>query len=154
MYDVIIIGAGPAGTSASLYLKRANLNVLIISKGYGALEKAGKIENYYGLTETVSGKELFEIGVEQAKKLGAQIVEDEVTNLILEDSYFTIDTVNRRKYQAKRVILATGTNRKSTDIKGIQEYEGKGISYCAVCDAFFYKNKDVAVLRKWKLCHS
>lgn len=144
MYDVIIVGAGPAGISASLYLKRANLNVLVIFKGNGALEKASKIENYYGLQEPVSGKNLFNIGIEQAKSLGVEIVKDEVTSITLED-YFTVTTVNR-EYQTKKVILATGTNRKAPNIKGIREYEGKGVSYCAVCDAFFYKNKDVAVL--------
>lgn len=144
MYDVIIVGAGPAGISASLYLKRANLNVLVIFKGNGALEKASKIENYYGLQEPVSGKNLFNIGIEQAKSLGVEIVKDEVTSITLED-YFTVTTINR-EYQAKKLILATGTNRKVPNIKGIREYEGKGVSYCAVCDAFFYKNKDVAVL--------
>lgn len=144
MYDVIIVGAGPAGISASLYLKRANLNVLVIFKGNGALEKASKIENYYGLKEPISGKELLNIGIEQAKNLGVEIVKDEVTSITLED-YFTVTTVNR-EYQTKKVILATGTNRKAPNIKGIREYEGKGVSYCAVCDAFFYKNKDVAVL--------
>lgn len=144
MYDVIIVGAGPAGISASLYLKRAKLNVLVIYKGYGALEKASKIENYYGLNEVISGKELFEIGLKQAKKIGIEIVQDEVTGVSL-DEYFTVTTVNR-EYQAKKVILATGTNRQSPNIKGIKEYEGRGVSYCAVCDAFFYKGKDVAVL--------
>lgn len=144
MYDVIIVGAGPAGISASLYLKRANLNVLVIFKGNGALEKASKIENYYGLQEPVSGKNLFNIGIEQAKSLGVEIVKDEVTSITLED-YFTVTTVNR-EYRAKKVILATGTNRKVPNIRGIQEYEGKGVSHCAVCDAFFYKDKDVAVL--------
>lgn len=144
MYDVIIVGAGPAGISASLYLKRANLNVLVIFKGNGALEKASKIENYYGLQEPVSGKNLFNIGIEQAKSLGVEIVKDEITSITLED-YFTVTTINR-EYQAKKLILATGTNRKVPNIKGIREYEGKGVSYCAVCDAFFYKNKDVAVL--------
>lgn len=148
MYDVIIVGAGPAGISASLYLKRAKLNVLIISKGCGALEKATKIENYYGLEKKVSGKELFNIGVSQAKQLEIEVVEDEVTNVTLDfepERYFTVATVNR-EYQAKNVILATGTNRQTPNIKGIKEYEGKGVSYCAICDGFFYKGKDVAVL--------
>ncbi len=144
IYDVIIVGAGPAGISASLYLKRAKLNVLIIYKGYGALEKASEIENYYGLNEVISGKELFEIGLKQAKNLGIEVIKDEVTAVSL-DEYFTVTTVNR-EYQAKKVILATGTNRKSPNIKGIKEYEGRGVSYCAVCDAFFYRGKDVAVL--------
>lgn len=144
MYDVIIVGAGPAGISASLYLKRAKLNVLVIYKGYGALEKASKIENYYGLNEAVTGKELFEIGIKQAENFGIEMVQDEVTNVSLNE-YFTVTTVNR-EYQAKKVILATGTNRKAPNIRGIKEFEGRGVSYCAVCDAFFYKDKDVAVL--------
>lgn len=144
MYDVIIVGAGPAGISASLYLKRAKLSVLVISKGYGALEKAEKIENYYGLKEAISGKELFEIGVAQAQKLGVEIVIDEVTNVKKED-YFIVTTANR-EYEAKKVILATGASRKTPNIQGIREYEGKGVSYCAVCDAFFYRNKDVVVV--------
>ena len=144
MYDVIIIGAGPAGISASLYLKRAKLNVLVIYKGYGALEKASEIENYYGLNEVISGKELFETGVKQAEKLGVEIIKDEVT-AVSKEEYFTVTTVNR-EYQSKKVILATGTNRKVPNIKGIKEFEGRGVSYCAVCDAFFYRGKDVAVL--------
>jgi len=146
MYDVIIIGGGPAGISASLYLKRSKLNVLVISKEHGALEKAEKIENYYGLENPVSGKELFKNGQKQAKRLGIEILNDEVTSVEYEDEEkFKVITVNS-EYHSKKVILATGTNRKSTNIKGIKEYEGKGISYCAVCDAFFYKDKDVAVL--------
>ena len=144
MYDVIIIGAGPAGISASLYLKRANLKVLVIFKEYGSLGKAEKIGNYYGLENEISGKELFQIGINQAKKNNIDIVQDEVIS-ISKDDLFTVTTVNR-EYKSKKLILATGVNRKTPNIKGIQEYEGKGVSYCAVCDAFFYKNKDVVVI--------
>ena len=144
MYDVIIIGAGPAGISAALYLKRAKKDVLIISKKNSSLKKAQMIENYYGLKEPISGEELFNIGINQAKNLGIEIIEDEVINISLEEN-FIVETINL-KYESKRVILATGINRKVPNIKGIKEYEGKGISYCAICDAFFYKGKDVAVL--------
>lgn len=143
MYDVIIIGAGPAGISAAIYLKRAKKNVLIISKKESALKKAEKIENYYGI-ESISGKDLFDIGIKQAEKLQIPIEDDEVTNISY-DSNFVVTTVNR-KYEAKIVILATGTNRMVPQIKGVKEFEGKGVSYCAICDAFFYKNKEVVVI--------
>lgn len=142
MYDVIIIGKGPAGISASLYIKRANLSVLVIGKGIGALEKANKIENYYGIT--ANGKQIYESGINQAKKLKIEIKEEEVLS-ILNDTYFTIIT-NKEKYIAKAVLLATGTNRNIPKIKGMQEFEGRGISYCAICDGFLYKDKKVAVL--------
>ena len=142
IYDVIVIGGGPAGISASLYLKRAKLNVLVITKGYGALEKAEKIENYYGIV--ASGKDLFENGQKQARELGIEFDYDEVIGIDYE-KYFKVVTVNN-EYFAKKIILATGTNRKTPNIKGIKEYEGKGVSYCAVCDAFFYRDKNVAVL--------
>lgn len=144
IYDTIIIGSGPAGISAGLYLKRAKKNILIISKGYGALEKANKIENYYGLQKAISGKELIDIGEKQAQNIGIEIVRDEVIGIDFEEC-FRIETVNN-EYKSKTVIIATGTSRRKPNIKGIEEYEGKGVSYCAICDAFFYKGKDVAVL--------
>ena len=143
MYDAIIIGSGPAGISAAIYLKRAKKNVLIISKGDSALEKAEKIENYYGVA-SISGRKLYEIGVNQAKNMDITIENDEVTNISYENN-FIVTSVNRQ-YETKYVIIATGTNRKTPNIKGIKEFEGKGISYCAICDAFFYRNKDVAVI--------
>lgn len=144
MYDVIVIGSGPAGITAAIYAKRRNLSILVISKGNGALQKAEKIDNYYGFESGISGKELYENGVKQAKNLGIDFIEDEVIN-IKYINQFTIETVNS-KYEAKAVILATGVSRNIQNIKGIKEFEGKGVSYCAVCDSFFYKGKDVAVL--------
>ncbi len=144
IYDVIIIGSGPAGISASLYTKRANLVTLIISKGKSTLEKVGNIENYYGLEENIDGKNLQEIGEKQAKRLGIEIKKEEVVQ-IEKSTNFLITTLNHT-YKTKTVILATGSARKKIDIKGIKELEGKGVSYCAICDAFFFKGKDVAVL--------
>lgn len=144
MYDVIVIGSGPAGVTAAIYAKRRNLSTLIISKGNGALEKAEKIDNYYGFANGISGKKLYENGLNQAVNLGVEIVQDEVINMEYKLHFF-IETVNST-YEARAVILATGTNRNSPNIKGIKEFEGKGISYCAICDSFFYKQKDVAVL--------
>ena len=144
MYDVAVIGSGPAGITAAIYAKRRNLSTLVISKGNGALEKAKKIDNYYGFANGVSGKKLYENGLNQAVNLGVEIVQDEVINIELKDN-FTIETVNS-KYDTKSVIVATGVHRNIPNIKGIKEFEGKGISYCAICDSFFYKEKDVAVL--------
>ena len=143
MFDTIIIGDGPAGISAGIYLQRAKRNISIISNGKSALEKAKRIENYYGI-ESISGEELYKTGIKQAKRLQIPIEIDEVTDISFEN-YFTVTTVNR-EYEAKEVILATGTNRSAPNIKGIKEFEGKGVSYCAICDAFFYKNKDVVVI--------
>jgi len=142
MYDVIIIGKGPAGISASLYAKRAGLSVLIIGKDLGALEKAKEVENYYGIT--ASGKKIAEVGIKQAEKLQIPIKTEEVVSIIY-DEKFTIET-NQNKYESKTVLLATGTNRIQPKIKGIKEFEGKGISYCAICDGFLYRSQDVAVL--------
>ena len=144
MYDVIVIGSGPAGITAAIYAKRRNLSILVISKGNGALQKAEKIDNYYGFENGISGKELYENGIKQAKNLGIDFIEDEIINIEYINQ-FTVETVNS-KYEAKAVILATGVSRNVPNIKGIKEFEGKGVSYCAVCDSFFYKGKDVAVL--------
>ena len=144
MYDVIVIGSGPAGITAAIYAKRRNLSILVISKGISALQKAEKIDNYYGFENGISGKELYENGIKQAKNLGIDFIEDEIINIEYINQ-FTVETVNS-KYEAKAVILATGVSRNVPNIKGIKEFEGKGVSYCAVCDSFFYKGKDVAVL--------
>lgn len=148
LYDVIIIGNGPAGISASLYTKRANLKTLIISKKEGILDKVNSIENYYGFEEKISGKQLKQNGINQAKKLGIEIIEDEVVKINYDydsNSNFIIETVNNI-YNSKTLIIATGASRNTPTIKGIKEFEGKGVSYCATCDGFFYKGKDVAVL--------
>ena len=143
MFDVVIIGSGPAGISAAIYLKRAKKNIIIISNGKSSLEKAEKIENYYGI-ESISGKELYEVGIKQAERLSIPIQMDEVTNISFENNF--IVTTPNREYETTNVIIATGTNRITPSIKGIKEFEGKGVSYCAICDALFYKNKNVAVI--------
>lgn len=143
LYDVIIIGSGPAGISASLYTKRAGLETLIVSKGIGTLDKVEKIENYYG-TPNISGKEIQKIGDNQAKNLNIEIKNEEVMQIDYGRN-FIVKTLNY-EYEAKTIIIATGSNRKVANIKGIKEFEGKGVSYCTTCDGFFYKDKDVAVL--------
>ena len=150
MYDVIIIGAGPAGITAGLYTKRANLNVLILYKEDSALEKANIIENYYGFENGISGKTLYETGIQQAKNLGIDVKKEEVLNIQIQDNQqFKVITENK-VYETKVVIFATGNKKNTPKIKGIKDFEGKGVSYCAVCDGFFYKNKDIAVLGNGK----
>jgi thioredoxin reductase (NADPH) len=150
MYDVIIIGAGPAGISASLYTIRSNLKTLLIYKEKSALEKATKIENYYGFENGINGEELYKKGIEQARELGAEILNEEVTSIQIEitenkKQAFKVQTLNN-EFIAKSVILATGNKKNKPDIQKIDEYEGKGISYCAMCDGFFYRNRDVAII--------
>ena len=150
MYDVIIIGAGPAGISAGLYAKRANLNVLIIYKEQAGLEKAEQIENYYGFENGITGKELYETGIRQAQNLGIDIKREEVINIQMEEkNEYKIITENGT-YISKTVIFATGNKKNVPKIKGIKDFEGRGVSYCAVCDGFFYRNKDISVLGNGK----
>ena len=143
MYDTIIIGQGPAGISCAIYLKRYNLNPLVIAKDYGALESDTLIENYYGI-ETIKGNELISKGIEQAKKLGIEVINEEVLSIENYDNFEVITKNN--KYQAASIFLATGKSRQKVFAKGFKEYEGKGISYCATCDGFFYRKKRIGIM--------
>lgn len=145
MYDVIIIGAGPAGISASLYVKRANLNVAVLYKNESSLEKTTKIENYYGFQEGIDGTKLYQEGIKQAQNIGVEVKKEEVTKIKMLPKSFMIYT-NKEQYETKTVIFATGTKKNKPRIKGIEKFEGKGVSYCAICDGFFYRNRSVAVL--------
>ncbi len=144
MADVIILGNGPAGISASLYTARAGLDTLIIGSGGGSLKKTGSIENYYGFPEPIPGKDLIKNGITQAKRLGISIIEDEVVGISYDGS-FSVKTKSG-DYLAPFAVMATGSSRHTPKIEGIKEFEGKGVSYCAVCDGFFYRKKEVAVL--------
>ena len=144
-YDVIIIGAGPAGVSAGLYTKRANKKTLIIYNNESSLEKATKIENYYGFENGISGEELYKRGIEQAKNLGINVKKEEVIKIDKIKDIFEVKTVNEN-YTAKNVVLATGNKKNKPDIKNIEKFDGKGVSYCAICDGFFYRGKDVVVI--------
>ncbi len=144
MYDAVMIGSGPAGLSAALYTSRANLTTLVIGKDRGALEKADRIENYFGMAEPISGCELVENTKTQARSLGVELVEDEIFHITW-NGHFILEGKNGT-YESLTVLLATGTGRKTLKIEGLKELEGRGVSYCAVCDAFFYRGKEVAVL--------
>lgn len=144
MYDCIVIGKGPAGITASIYMKRSNLNCLVIGKSESALMKTNRIENYYGFPNAISGKELFFNGTKQAENLKMEMKEEEVISIEMRENFIVKTRDN--EYEGKTILIATGTGRKVPSIKGIKQFEGKGISYCAICDSFFYRNKDVAVL--------
>lgn len=144
MADVIILGNGPAGISAAAYTTRAGLKTLIIGRDGGALLKAHKIENYYGFSEPISGEKLVRDGLAQAERLGAEIVNDEVVGITYDGDYLV--QAKKQEYRAPVVILATGSSRSAPKIEGLSRLEGHGVSYCAVCDAFFYRGKSVAVL--------
>lgn len=133
------------GVTASLYTKRANLKTLIFHQEGSALEKTEKIENYYGFSKGISGKKLYEEGIKQAENLEVKVKREEVIGIMNEGKYFKINTT-QDEYTSKIVILATGSKKKKPNIKGIEEFEGRGISYCAVCDGFFYKNRNISVL--------
>ncbi len=144
MYDVVIIGKGPAGLSASLYTVRANLRTLIIGRDDSRLLKATKVDNYFGFADTVSGKQLLQDGEIQAKRLGAEIVQDEVIS-VEKDDFFNVITA-AGSYMCKAVLLATGQPHKVIRIENLVKFEGKGVSYCSTCDGFFYNNLKVGVL--------
>lgn len=144
MADIIILGNGPAGISSAAYTARAGLDTMVIGRDSGALSKAGEIENYYGFPTPISGEQLVRNGIDQAERLGVSIVSDEVLGISY-DGEFTVQS-KQGAYKAPCVILATGASRKSPRIEGLSKFEGKGVSYCAVCDAFFYRGKAVAVL--------
>lgn len=143
MYDIIIVGAGPAGLTAAIYGRRANKSVLVLeAKSYGGqIINTLDIENYPA-NNHISGFDFATNLYNQAKELGAEIVFDKVVEIT--DSKQVITTTN--KYQAKSIILATGSDNRKLGLSNEQELIGKGISYCATCDGAFFKNKDVAVV--------
>ena len=142
--DVVIIGKGPAGISCALYTHRAGFRTVVVGKDLGALAGAEKIENYYGLSSPTSGTELVLAGVEQARRLGIEVADDEVLSVEAGDG-FTVSAV-RKSYSARAVLLAPGKKRGAPKIKGLDRFTGRGVSYCAVCDGFFYRGKRLALL--------
>ena len=144
MANVVIIGSGPAGVSAALYTARAGIDTTVLTRGPGALARAEGIENYYGVPGPVSGAELERRGIEGAKAVGVKFVEAEAVGLTFTDK-LTVETLSG-DWPADAVILATGASRTAPPIPGLKALEGHGVGYCATCDAFFYRGKDVAVM--------
>lgn len=144
IYDAIILGKGPAGISASVYLARAGLSVLVVGKETGALERAEHIENYYGFPEPVSGAELAAWGITQAERFGVSVVSEEALSIGMEDSFMVKTPGN--EYRSRLILVATGKHRAGLRVPGFEELRGKGISFCATCDGFFYRGKRLAVV--------
>ena len=146
IYDSIIIGAGPAGLSAAIYLKRANIDVLVIEKGAfgGKVNYTAVIDNYLG-AEKAFGPDLAFKFYNHAIENDVEIVSDDIINVTKKDQLFVIQS-NDEEYLAKTIIVASGTTDKKLDLANANKFEHHGISYCAVCDGPLYKNKDVAVL--------
>jgi len=146
IYDVLIIGGGPAGTTAAIYTSRAGLKTLVIDKGLtaGSLGMTGKIANYPGISEDISGAELVERMRSQARSFGTEFVSDKVIGADLQPEEKTVFG-NLNSYNARSVIIATGSMGRGTRVKGEDELLGHGVSYCATCDAAFFRNQEVVV---------
>lgn len=146
MYDIIVVGAGPAGLTAAIYARRADKSVLVLDKGMfgGQMTFSPKIENYPGYDQ-ISGNELAEKLVSQAISLGAEIDMCEVTGVRKEGSLFCVSDGNE-DFLASTVILATGSKHRLLGIEREADFIGDGISFCAVCDGAFYAGKTVAVI--------
>ena len=146
MYDIIVVGAGPAGLTAAIYARRADKSVLVLERGTfgGQITYSPRIENYPGFNE-ISGNELAEKLMEQAMNLGAEIEMTEVTGVDNSGTFFTVRSEDG-DYMAKSVIIATGSKHRQLELDREEEFIGNGISFCAVCDGAFYAGKTVAVI--------
>lgn len=146
MYDLVIIGAGPAGLGASIYASRYKLNHVVVGSEIGGqVTEAWEIENYAGI-ESISGKDLMEKFVQQTKDLGGTIIEGAVNQVLKEENGFKVITADGKEYETKSIILALGMKARKMNIPGEDKFIGKGVSYCATCDAMFFRGKDVAVI--------
>lgn len=146
-YDVVIIGGGPAGLTAGIYAGRAQLKTVIVEKGLpgGQIAQTDEVENYPGFPEGISGPELASRMVQQAEKFGARIVMDEVLGLEKAEGGYLVRGYERN-YRARAVIVATGANPRRLGVPGEDKFYGRGVSTCATCDGFFYRDKEVVVV--------
>ena len=145
-YDVIVIGAGPGGLTAGLYASRSNLSVLILDRGIygGQMNNTGDIENYPGF-ELISGPDLSEKMYASATKFGAEYAYGNVKNVTDHGDYKLVET-DEGDFEGKTVIIATGAEHKHLGVPGEEDLSGMGVSYCAVCDAAFFRNREVVVI--------
>ncbi len=148
LWDVIIVGGGPAGLTAGLYTSRARLKSLLVEKAFagGQVTTTEWIENYPGFDEAVSGIELAQRMEKQAKKFGLEIIQGSVREISIDGKIKKVLFDNGEAYEAKSIILCTGANPKPLNIDGEEKFRGRGVSYCAVCDGAFFKGKRLAVI--------
>ena len=147
LYDVIIIGSGPAGYTAAIYAARANLSVLML-QGYqvgGQLMLTSDVENYPGFEEGIVGPSMMEKFEAQARRFGTELIPEDVISVDFHNRPFIV-TTDSGEYQARAVIISTGASAKWLGLPSEQRLQGRGVSACATCDGFFFKNKDVAVI--------
>jgi len=146
--NVIIIGSGPAGFTAGLYAARANLSPLLLTgNDYGGqVSITYDIENYPGFPESLSGPDLVEKFKAQAEKFGTRVEFDFVKEIVVDRHPFVVRTANGNEYRAKSLIISTGARPRYLGVPGEKEFTGKGVSYCATCDGFFFRGKDVLVV--------
>jgi thioredoxin reductase (NADPH) len=147
MYDVIIIGGGPAGATAAIYAARADLKTLVLDKGLtaGALGMTSRIANYPGVPGEISGAELLERIRNQAESFGARFVQDKVLTASVRGEVKEVSG-GRDSYHAQAVIIATGSMGRTQTVPGEEQLVGRGVSYCATCDGAFFRDQDVAVV--------
>jgi thioredoxin reductase (NADPH) len=146
--DLVIIGSGPAGLTAAMYGARANLSPLVLTGQEigGQIALTNEVENYPGFPDGITGPELVELMQKQAKKFGARVEMDVVEKVNLETRPFQLETQNGKTYQAKALIAATGALPRRLGVPGELELTGRGVSYCATCDGFFFRGKEIAVV--------
>jgi len=147
MYDLIIVGGGPAGITAGIYAARQKLNTLLITKGFAGqmARKAVAIENYPGF-ESTSGLELIQKFESHLRKHKIDIEKDTVNKIKKKDKVFSVLTGSKKEFQSKTIIIASGADPRPLEVPGEKEFIGKGVSYCVACDAPLYANKKVAVI--------
>ena len=148
VHDVIIVGSGPAGYTAAVYAARAGLDPIVLAGSVtagGALMTTTDVENFPGFPEGIMGPQLMEQMREQAERFGADIRYEDATSVELTGEIKTVAT-DDEEYQARAVILATGSEYRKLDAEGEERLSGRGVSYCATCDGFFFRDKDLAVV--------
>ncbi|MBW8278923.1 thioredoxin-disulfide reductase [Bacillus amyloliquefaciens] len=146
IYDVIIIGAGPAGMTAAVYTSRANLSTLMIERGIpgGQMANTEDVENYPGF-ESILGPELSNKMFEHAKKFGAEYAYGDIKEIVDGKEYKTVKA-GSKEYKARAIVISAGAEYKKIGVPGEKELGGRGVSYCAVCDGAFFKNKELVVV--------